>query len=212
MNKSQSFHGGSPERREALRDKIIVAAHAKFMRHGIRRVTMDEIARDLRISKKTLYRHFDDKEALVRGAAEHIAGNMIPPMIRAVAEGPPVAERLARMFEAFSRLPRFISAEFIRDIEADYPHLWREIDERRRAVFDLFGAMIEQGIAEGAIRPEIHPKVVTRVLYAVLDRVFVPEVLGLGEFTTDDAVRTMLAIFRGGLVAPAARTRPSRAK
>jgi AcrR family transcriptional regulator len=212
MKDTSSFHSKLNDRRAALRNRILEEAHTKFMRHGIRRVTMDEIARDLRVSKKTLYQHFEDKESLVQGVTERIAGDLIPAMTEAVAGGRPVAERLAQYFELVSRLPRFVTTELIRDIEADYPHLWKQIDERRRAVFSLFGAMIEQGIVEGAIRPEIHPKVMTRVLYALLDRVFVPEVLGLGEFTTDDAVRTMLAIFRGGLLEPAKRAGRSRTR
>ena len=206
------FQGEDEVRNAAIREKILDTAHAKFLKHGVRRVTMEELARDLRMSKKTVYQYFDGKEALVRGATERIAGNLIPVVMEAMAAEGPASERLFKVFEAFSRLPRFVSTDFIRDLEADYPHIWKEIDERRQAIFGLFGQLVEQGIEEGVIRPEVHPRVVARLLRAVMDRVFVPEVLGLGEFTTDDAVRTMLTVFRRGIVRDAEDDEPGGAE
>ena len=49
-----------------MKDKIIDAAKRRFFQYGLRKVTMDEIAADLAISKKTLYKHFDGKERLAR--------------------------------------------------------------------------------------------------------------------------------------------------
>src|SRR3990167_3096833 len=47
------------------KDKILYFTHAKFITEGFYKTTMDEIARDLQISKKTIYKHFDSKELLL---------------------------------------------------------------------------------------------------------------------------------------------------
>lgn len=52
--------------RAELRDRIIVKATEAFTAHGIKSITMDDIATSLGISKRTLYEVFEDKETLLR--------------------------------------------------------------------------------------------------------------------------------------------------
>ncbi|MFM8740048.1 MAG: TetR/AcrR family transcriptional regulator, partial [Cytophagales bacterium] len=47
------------------REKILKGAEVLFMRYGVRSISMDDIARHLSVSKKTLYQHFADKDELV---------------------------------------------------------------------------------------------------------------------------------------------------
>jgi AcrR family transcriptional regulator len=186
---------------DAQRERILDAAFDKFRRYGIRRVTMDEIARDLRVSKKTLYLHFPDKEALVRASAERIAGTVMPPVAAALDRDGPPMERIMEAWRAFATIPKLLSAEFIDDLQADYPHLWKEIDARRHAVIGRFEKLIEEGVRSGDFRPEVHPKVAMRVILAVIEQVMVPDVLARGEFTPAEAVATILAIFSRGICA-----------
>ena len=48
-----------------IKERIIAKAREQFFRYGIKSVTMDDIARELGISKKTIYQHFEDKDAIV---------------------------------------------------------------------------------------------------------------------------------------------------
>lgn len=58
------------------RDRILEKANALFMQYGIRSVSMDDIANGLGMSKKTLYQHFADKDALVAAVVELHVGEM----------------------------------------------------------------------------------------------------------------------------------------
>ncbi|TKT94037.1 TetR/AcrR family transcriptional regulator [Dyadobacter frigoris] len=49
----------------SVKERIIKEAFKLFWRYGIKSVTMDDIAKDLGISKRTIYQHFPDKEAIV---------------------------------------------------------------------------------------------------------------------------------------------------
>jgi len=187
--------------KDAQRDRILETAHEKFRRFGIRRVTMDEIARDLRISKKTLYQLFPDKEALVRASVERIAGTVIPIVSEALGRDGPPMERIVEAWRAFAMVPRLLSAELISDVQADYPHIWREIDARRHEVIGRFEKLIEDGVRSGDFRPEVHPKVVMRLILAVIEQVMVPDVLARGEFTPAEAVGTIITVFSRGMCA-----------
>jgi AcrR family transcriptional regulator len=186
---------------DAQRDRIVEAAHEKFRRFGIRRVTMDEIARDLRISKKTLYQRFPDKEALVRACTDRIAGTVMPKVAAALAADGPPMQRIAAAWSGFALVPRLLSAELIADIQADYPHLWSEIDARRHELLARFEKLIADGVRSGDFRPEVHPKVVMRIILAIVEQVMVPDVLAAGEFSPAEAVTTILTVMTRGMCA-----------
>jgi TetR/AcrR family transcriptional regulator, cholesterol catabolism regulator len=48
-----------------IKDRIIAKAREQFFRYGVKSVTMDDIASELGISKKTIYQHFEDKDDIV---------------------------------------------------------------------------------------------------------------------------------------------------
>ncbi len=184
---------------DAQTDRIVETALEKFRKFGIRRVTMDEIARDLRVSKKTLYQHFPDKAALVRACVSRIQAAVLPAVAAAIDRDAPAVERIAGTWRALAALPRHMSGELIADVQADYPELWREIDVRRHEVLGRFEALIAEGVRAGDIRPEVHPKVAMRIIFAIIDGVMIPDVLSLGEFTPAEAVNTIIAMLGKGM-------------
>ena len=60
-----------------MRDKIIKSAEERFFKDGYRKVTMDEIASDLGISKKTLYKYFSGKESIATAVIEKIHSHIV---------------------------------------------------------------------------------------------------------------------------------------
>jgi AcrR family transcriptional regulator len=186
--------------KDGARNALIVdQAIGKFRRFGIRRVSMDEIAGGMRISKKTLYRHFPDKRSLVMACAERLMSEVLPEVKRTLDSDAPPVERLTLASRAFATLPQKISPEFMADVQADYPGVWREIDRRRRTVIAGFERLLSDGVANGDVHPGIHPGVAFRILMAAVERVMVPEVLAAGEFTPAQAVGTLLTMFTRGV-------------
>ena len=190
-------------RKTAVKQAIVELALEKFRKFGIRRVTMDEISRDLRMSKKTLYQHFPDKESLVKECAARVVKTIVPMVEGALDEDGPVTARVVKAWRAFAMLHQLVSGEYVADIKTGYPHIWAEIDRTRRGVIARFEKLFCEGIASGEIRPEIHPKVALKMLFAIMDNVMVPDILGAGEFTIREAVLTLTTILgRGMFVKP----------
>jgi AcrR family transcriptional regulator len=187
-------------REGARRELILATAMEKLRRFGIRRVTMDELARELRISKKTLYRHFPEKEDLVRAVTETIAGTLLPKIAQILDSRRKPVEKVLEVWRVFSQLPRHVSPELMADLKADYPHLWAEIDRRRRGVIRRLEGLIEEGKESGDVRPEVHPKAAMAVLFAIVDQVLQPDVLSSGEFSPGEAIRTVLTILTRGML------------
>jgi AcrR family transcriptional regulator len=181
------------------RDQIIACSMAKFNRYGIRRVTMDEIAREMRISKKTLYLQFDSKEALVRACVEKVAFTVLPAILKQLTSKKAVDKRLLGSFKKLAKLPQLITREFIMDMRTEFPQIFEEIDQRRKQVAALYEGLLKQGIADGVIQPTIDPKVYVAIMLAVMENVMVPEAFFREGFSTRDVVRTLITIMSHGL-------------
>jgi AcrR family transcriptional regulator len=188
-----------PTKDAAQKKAVVDAALEKFRKYGIRRVTVDEIARELRISKKTFYQYFSNKESLIRACAEQIAAQILP-LVKAAVDGPGSAtERIMRVWQALSMIPRLVPVEFMADLRADYRHIWEELDSRRRAVLSRIESLVADGIKSGEIAPTVHPKVVLRMWLAMAEKVLTPDVLTLGEFSPAEAIHTALTILTRGM-------------
>jgi AcrR family transcriptional regulator len=200
----------TPTTPDPQRELILDAGFALFRQHGIRRVTMDELARQLRISKKTIYRHFPDKAAMVRACADRIVATVLPTVLGAFTSTGPVRERLALVMKTLSAIPRLVTPEFVADVRTDYPAVWEYIDARRHAVVANIDRLFADGVASGEVRPEINPAVARRVVLAILEQVMVPEVMASGEFTMAEAFSTISTmVTRGVLASGPATSRPA---
>lgn len=188
----------------AQRELILEAAFAKFRRLGLRRVTLAELASELRISKKTLYQHFESKEALVREVLEtHVIARVLPVIAQAAQSDAPLATRLTGIWRGFSQIPRLVTPELLADLRGDYPHIWQEIHERRKLVLEGMEALLEEGLRTGEVRPEINAAATVRILLAVAENVMVPDVLAHAPFTPAEAVDTLMTLLlRGAFVHP----------
>jgi AcrR family transcriptional regulator len=183
----------------AQRKLIIDTAFEKFRRFGLRRVSLGEIATDLRISKKTLYQHFASKEDLVRECLEtRVVSQVIPKIAAALQREAPVAEHVVGMWQALSQVSRLVTPELMGDLKAEYPHLWEEIDRRRRVVIESIEALLVHGRQTGEVRPEVNPVVVVRILLAIAEKLLVPDVLFHAPFTPAEAIETLMTLLMRG--------------
>jgi|GEM_PF-4868916 len=184
---------------EATKKLLLETAFKKFMKFGTRRVTMDEIARDLRISKRRIYEFFPSKEALVKACIDHFSMMILPRMMNAFNSSGGVSERFIAMQKVLADLSAVITSEFVTDLKLEFPNLWEMVDERRTFVIGNFEKVIEEGIKSGEIWPNVHPKAVMSIILNTVLHVVSPEALSTGDFTPRQALYSMLTMIGRGL-------------
>ncbi len=182
------------------RARILEKAEQFFLTHGYSRVTMDDIATELRMSKKTLYRYFSSKEALGEAAiASSFAriNQALDVLLR--DERLDFAERLRNLVRTVaSHYGR--AAPVLRDLQRDAPDLWQRLLELRRAsVQARFGALLASGVKAGAIRADVEPRLVLRMVLTLVDQLMRPDVLEELELSADQVFSSMLGVILDGL-------------
>lgn len=140
-----------------LRTRAIEIALEAFFVVGYSQTTADAIAKELQVSKKTLYQLFPSKEDLLRAVASHVM-QIIEDLTEKLYNdhARPVNERIAALVTQISpHYARFRSPRILKDIQRSAPNVWHEIDVWRQRRYLGFRAIIEDGIAQGEIRTDI---------------------------------------------------------
>lgn len=153
-----------------VRGLVISEAKRLFFQHGFRRVTMEEIAANLRMSKKTIYGLFPSKEDLIKGVVFSIMMPKIARMSELMERSSGVAELFASAVEVFHTLGHEISEPMMSDMRM-MPELWREIEERRLAVLSHLGEVIERGKKTGEVRPDLNTDLFLRIFMQTISRI-----------------------------------------
>lgn len=145
-------------------EKISGKAYELFCRYGIRSVTMDEIAGQCGMSKKTLYQHFEDKNALVANImADQISQSEDTCTLHQQQADNAVHEIFLAM-DMVRAIFEGLNPALIYDLRKYHAMAFQQLEKHKQQfLFPFFKRNIERGIAEGLYRPDLNGEVLARL-------------------------------------------------
>lgn len=191
------------------RQRIVAEARRHFLAHGFRGVTMDELAAELGMSKKTLYAHFSSKTALVEAALLDKFSQLEAELGRITTEcAADFVAGLRQMLACFQWHAAEVQPAFIRDIQRDAPELFWKVEGRRQELIEQhFGKLLGEGRREGLVRKDVPVRLIMEIFlgatHAILNP---PRLLELG-MTPTDGLSGILAVVLEGALTPGGRSR-----
>ena len=145
------------------KERILEKAHELFMRYGIRSVSMDDIAAQLGMSKKTLYHYYTDKEELVDAVLSTILENN---RNECFADKQVASNAIHEIFLAFDMVQEMFSnmnPSIVFDLEKYHPAVYKKLQQHKKVfMYQMISQNIERGIKEELYRPEINVDTLTR--------------------------------------------------
>ncbi len=156
-----------------VKDKILKGSEKLFMKYGVRSISMDDIARHLSVSKKTLYQHFADKDELVLMIFKsHLKRKK--QKYDAIALGSVNAiEELHKISFCLRQDMQEMNPSLLFDMEKFYPKAWEVfLDFKNKFVRQSILKNLKSGIEEGYFRPEINPEVITTLRLTTVETAF----------------------------------------
>lgn len=159
--------------------KILEHSTEKFLTFGFKSVTMDEIAQDLGISKKTLYQYFSNKEDLVAACVFNVF-DFISKGIDKIKElnKNPIEE----MFNIKNFVMNFLKNEQSSpqyQLKKFYPEIYSNIQDK---VFEKMSEIVvdslNKGIKKGFFREEINVDFIFRLYFKVINLIKEKEIFG----------------------------------
>ncbi len=143
-----------------IEEKIIQASHDLFMRYSIKSITMDDIARHLSISKKTIYQYFKDKNDLVlQVTSNHLKEEKLE--IQSIKST--TTNAIETLIEESMWLRRNITdmnPSLLYDLKKYHHQAWELYLESKEMVYiRSLVETLEKGISEGYFRKDIDPEI-----------------------------------------------------
>ncbi len=190
---------------EAYRQRILDRASELFYQFGFKRVTMDDLSHALGISKKTLYQFARGKDALIEMFVDELADRTFGQAVDVFDETDDVVGLTHRLVEFLSSRMQFISSAMVMDLQRHWPHLWERINARRMKVLERYLTVIERSVDRGILRPEVHPKVMTRMVQVLVTDIVNPKTYLELEITPQQAIETLMTVLLYGALSEGAR-------
>src|SRR5438045_582032 len=193
---------------DSTRQRIVDAARAHFFSHGFRSVTMDDLADELGISKKTLYAHFPGKIELLEAVlADKFAD--VEAKLKEVTRTHPhdfPAALHALLANTQHELDE-LKPPFVRDMRQKAPHVFKVVERRRAALIEqFFGKLFIEGQRAGMVRKDVPARLIIEILLAMVQAIMNPlkmEELGM---TPKEGFAGILKIILEGTLTRRGRT------
>jgi AcrR family transcriptional regulator len=146
-----------------VKERILLKAADLFFRYGIRSVTMDEIAGQLGISKKTIYQFFTDKDEIVEGVVDReILKNQDKCDLYFKASENAVHE-IYLSLESMEEMLKAMNPLIMYDLEKHHMKAHKKFkDHISQFLYQVISENLERGIKDGLYRPELNIDIVSK--------------------------------------------------
>ena len=182
------------------KDRILTGAEELFFKYGIKSITMDDIAKHLAISKKTIYQFYSDKNELLdmlmknrmklnRAEFELLAKNSE----NVIAEVFAIMKHMGIMFSQ-------MNPNFFYDLQKYHPNIWKVFKKfKEECIEQMLEDSVKKGILQQLVRADINTKIITRLRMEEIEMGFNPQIFPPDKFNIMDVQLALLEHFLHGI-------------
>ena len=152
--------------RQALRDRILDTAIRLFIQHGVRSVKMDDVARELTISKRTLYEIYDNKEQVLFESIRKYRLRRRQELENTVRESANVMDIILYIYREKIKEFQLVNPLFYSDL-GRYPKILESFQQDHQEQQQQFMAFMERGVSEGYFRKDLDYELMGRIFDAL---------------------------------------------
>jgi AcrR family transcriptional regulator len=182
------------------KEKIKIFCQDLFLKNGFYKISMDEIAAELKMSKKTIYKYFPSKQDLVR----EVILDFLQTNQKKVTE---IVKQKNDAVTKFQLMVKFIAEMLLRggerlfvEIPKHMPDMWNEIDSFRvKMMSEKFSILIEQGKKEKCFI-DLPTSLVQNIFISSIRSVVTPQFLMNNKFSAAEALNFTIKILMNGIL------------
>lgn len=192
--------------------RIIEFARKKFHSEGFFKTPMDELASELKISKKTIYKHFPSKNNLIEQICSHTSEEISKSVDGIVDSDADVITKFVLIMNLYNGFTVNISEKWLRDLRLKAPDEASKIDQKRHAkINDVLTKLIRQGKKEKLIVNISEPLIIS-TFSASISSILNPDFLMRNKMSVHNAFRETYDLLLNGMLTPKGKLRLKKAK
>jgi AcrR family transcriptional regulator len=189
--------------------RIIAVARQDFFAHGFRGVTMDDLAGELGMSKKTLYAYFPTKTDLLRAVLldkfRRVEADL---QLIATALSNDMLDSLRQLLACLQRHSEEIRPPFVRDIRREAPEMLELVQSQRRQIIErYFGSLLDECRKAGIVRKDISTRLIIEILLGATEAVMNPVRMAELDLTPKRGYSTIINVVFEGVLTKKGRQR-----
>lgn len=183
-----------------VKERILETALKMFRTYGVKGVTMFDIARDCGISKKTVYEHFADKQALIDEGMQQLLTNHINYFTECLQTTDNAIEELVRNMNYVTNLAKTLNPVMLYEIQKYHPDTWKSIESfKEDGMLCNIKKNLKRGMTEGLYRQNLQIDIVARMRQLQLEAAFDPIQYPADQFEMHAVMEQVTAHFILGI-------------
>ena len=180
-----------------MRGRIIQVAMDNINRYGWRKFTINDIAKELGISKKTIYKYFDSKDEMISAVVDQYVELEKSGASMALEIDGTWSEKLQNVFGGFAPdKPVRVSDE----LKRFFPHEWNKIETMRKQRGDQIKVLFFKAMESGEIRSDVNPAVIELIVLSTMNALYDSSNLERIDMTFNQALMEFNKILFSGIL------------
>jgi len=182
------------------RHRIIEEAATMFRMYGIRAVTMDMLANQMGISKRTIYEVFSDKDELLKGVLTWMTEKQAETLRKVLSESENVIEAIFKLLDIMSNHFRNMSPAFHMDMKRFHKEVMDSLKETDELPYMTGNAeILRRGIKEGVFRKDIDLNITNKCLFEVARMSTDKDIFPPESYPDKDVIRNFYVNYLRGI-------------
>lgn len=183
------------------KQRIQKAAHDLLMQFGIRSVSMDDIAANLGMSKKTIYQYFKDKDELVAAVVDEVIKTNQCSCLEDRDKAENAVHEIFLVMEMMAKMFKTMNPSILFDMQKYHPVAFQKFAKHKNEfLFNMCTTNMERGLKEGLYRPELAVDILCRYRVETMFIPFNPEFQNSVKHSLAKIEEEILVHFLFGLV------------
>jgi AcrR family transcriptional regulator len=192
-----------------LKERILAAAREYFFTNGFSKVTMEEFAHTMSMSKKTIYKFFPSKDDIVKAITREQM-DTIHHQCECFRNDSSMEfiDRIKSTIGYLTTEMQKMKPQFYIDVQRAMPELWKEVDNfQNEKVTHDFALMVQQGIDLGIFRSDVNVQVFVLMYSSAMRSIVNPEALSHLPLNLSQAYQAAVTVFFEGMMTDEGRTK-----
>jgi AcrR family transcriptional regulator len=189
-----------------VKERILGKAADLFLRYGIRSITMDEIAAQLGISKKTIYQFFTDKDDMVSAVIDQEIHKNEEECVQFRKQAENAVHQIFMAMDSVEEMLKYTNPLMLYDLEKHHPRAYRRLKEfKYQFLYKILVENLQWGADEGLYRQGMNRDVVVKARIEAAFLVFNPDVFPHSRYKVAEVATELAIVYLFGVASDKGR-------
>lgn len=180
-----------------IRQRIISACRQLAYSKGFRNITVDEIAQNAGVSKRTVYRRFQSKDEILEATIDDFLQDVGGESDQLLNSGQDIQIIIYKIINyVIAGRKSIMSQRVMEDLNQYYPHLWQKINDFR---MERIKTMIAMAESQRAFNSQINPLILSTIISVSIEEVVNPEFIIKNNLNFEEVIAQVIAVFMPAL-------------